>query len=422
MTYAVAGFLYLPVLAYQMVFQKKNRRGWAERFGRIAIPFTGRGRLWVHGVSLGEVNASRSLVESLQRRMPEYDVVVSSTTDTGFARAVELFGRDRVFRFPLDFHWVARRVLRVLRAELIVLMELEVWPNLMEQASKCGVAVVVANGRLTQRSASRLGKLGIITPRMFGRLAWVGAQDADIARRFQGLGVPEGRIAITGSMKWDTADLGSKVEGVERLARALGLGDRHPVWVCGSTGPGEECKVLDAYDRLIADGLAARLVIVPRKPERFDEVARLIADRSYGCLRRSHHPDDGESAGGDERAIVLGDTMGELRKFYSLARVVFVGRSLVPMGGSDPMEAAALGKAVLCGPHMDNFREPVEALKRGGGLRTVNGAAELADAVAMFCRDADLTARADRASQEVVRSRQGATETTVNELVGLLKK
>jgi 3-deoxy-D-manno-octulosonic-acid transferase len=328
---------------------------------------------------------------------------------------VELYGADRVFRFPLDFGFVVSRVLRRVRPRLIVLMELEVWPNFIRLAARRGTPVVIANGRLTEHSARRLRRLGPLARSMFRRLAWVGAQDEVIAERFRGLGVAPQRIEVTSSLKWDTALITDAIPGEGALCQALSLNGSRPVWVCGSTGPGEEAIVLDAYRRLRDKTASACpvLVIVPRKPERFAEVARLVADAGFQCVRRSTRPDGstGPSLSGSE--VILGDTMGELRKFYSRADVVFVGRSLVPMGGSDSMEVAALGKPILTGPHNDNFAEAVDQLRGVNGLRLVDSAATLAQAVEDLLADPDSARAMGGRAREVVRRRQGATDRTL---------
>lgn len=418
--YAFAGIAYLPILGYQMIVQGKNRRGWLDRLGYAGLPASRRPRIWVHGVSLGEINATRRLVGQLATRFPGHDVVVSSTTDTGFSRAVSLFGQDRVFRFPLDFSRVVRRVLDRVGAELIVLMEQEVWPNMVRESARRNVAVVVANGRLTERSARRLSLLGGIGRTMFGRLAWVGAQDEAIAARFRSLGAVERRVVVTGSMKWETASTADGVDGADLLAAELGLNGAAPVWVCGSTGPGEEAIVLDAYRTLTSSGLPVRLVIVPRKPERFDEVAKLIEHRGFDCLRRSAFKTGSSVGDAKTQGVVLGDTMGELPRFYSTATAVFVGRSLAPMGGSDPMEVAALGKPMVTGPHMDNFREPAEVLRRCGAMTTVTSAESLAAEVATLCRDPSAARRRGEAGRAVVEANQGATAKTVEAIAKLL--
>ncbi len=420
--YLLAGLLYLPVALYQALVLGKNRHGWRERFGFVRHFDPDRRRIWIHAVSLGEINATPRLVEALQSRLPEADIVFSTTTDTGYARGVQLYGADRVFRFPLDFSPVIARVLRRVRPSLIVLVELEVWYNLVRMATRRGVPVAVVNGRLTERSAGRFGKLGAPVRTMFSDLAWVGAQDEAIAGRFRELGTPADRVEVTASMKWDTATVCDSVDGAEMLGRALGIGGSLPLWVCGSTGPGEETLLLDAYRHIVStmNENPPLLAIVPRKPERFDEVARLIERQGFACVRRSVHGDDNPVSSLPGGGVVLGDTMGELRKFYSLAAVVFVGRSLVPMGGSDPMEVAALGKPMIIGPHTANFRLPVEALLRAEAIRVVESSDELQDALAALLQDGVLAEALGRHARQVVLDHQGATERTADGLVLLL--
>lgn len=438
LVYALVGLLYLPVALYQAVFKGKNRRGWSERLGAVRRFDPNRRRIWIHAVSLGETNATPRLVEALQRELPDWEIVLSSTTDTGYARAVQLYGRGRVFRFPLDFSLVVDRVLRRVRPTLIVLVELEVWFNLTRQARQSGIPVAVVNGRLTARSARRLARLGPASRSMFHSLAWVGAQDEAIAERFVSLGTPRGQVTVTSSMKWDTAEVADDVEGSKELAAALGLTEADSLWVCGSTGPGEEERILGAYRALLDEwvGLAHNvpdslggsaapsrplLVLVPRKPERFDEVERLIAGAGFRCLRRSACLAGRSADPKPARGVILGDTMGELRKFYALAAVVFVGRSLVPMGGSDPMEVAALGKPIIVGPHTDNFALPVAALLAAEALRQVPDADRLLEAVKEFLMDREEAVLWGARARAAVLEQQGATERTVSRLVRLVK-
>lgn len=449
--YFLAGLAYVPVVLYQAVFQEKNRCGWRERFGFVRTFVPTRRRVWIHGVSLGEINATPRLVETIRQRLPDADIVISSTTDTGFSRAVQLYGTDHVFRFPLDFSFVVRRVLRRVRPDMLVLVELEVWHNLVRMATTRGIPVVVVNGRLTERSARRLRRLGRPIRAMFGDLAWVGAQDEEIAGRFRSLGVATSRIEVTSSLKWDSAAVTDRAEGADALGRALGFDGTRPLWVCGSTGPGEEAIILDAYQQLLHDGeeLARcvqakpvsagrergavsaaeparakrpRLAIVPRKPERFDEVARQIERAGFSCVRRSATPDGGACGMCDDHAVVLGDTMGELRKFYSLADVVFVGRTLVPFGGSDPMEVAAMAKPLVVGPYTENFRLPVRALTGHDACRVVRTGRELASVVGMLLRDRELAKGLASRARQVVIDQQGATRRTANALCCILEK
>jgi 3-deoxy-D-manno-octulosonic-acid transferase len=419
LAYFAAAMVYLPVVVYQMIFQGKNRRGWSERFGFIRLRPVDRKRIWVHAVSLGEVNATRQIIAKLKKRLPDREIVISTTTDTGYARACQLYGTQSVFRYPLDFSWIVARVLTCVDPELIVLMELEVWYNFVRMANRRGVAVAIANGRLTERSARRFGMVGEPVRSMFADLTWVGAQDDAIAERFRSLGTAREAVTVTGSVKWDTAEVCDTVEGADTLAEDIGLDRSQPLLVCGSTGPGEEKIILDAYRRMRGDGASVRLVLVPRKPERFEEVARLIRREGFACIRRSQTR-DGAPQRLEPDAIVLGDTMGELRKFYALADVVFVGRSLVPMGGSDPMEVAALAKPILVGPHIENFRAPVEAFQAREAINIVRTGEELAQCVRRLCGDPALAKRQGTSARDVVVDHQGATEITVETLAKLV--
>jgi 3-deoxy-D-manno-octulosonic-acid transferase len=422
--YAVLALLYIPVALYNALILGKNRTGWAERFGRLPSRDPDVTRVWIHAVSLGEINATPRLAEMFQRELPDAQIVFSTTTDTGFQRAVQLFGRDRVFRYPLDFSWMVARALDAVRPSMIVLVELEVWPNLVCEAARRAIPVVVVNGRLTVRSAKRLMRLGGLIRSVFSKLVWVGAQDEAIAARFRGLGVDPQRIEITGSVKWDTAVVAEQVPGDKELATAVGLDHLRPVIVCGSTGPGEEKIILDAFQKVVvARGLqrAPRLIIVPRKPERFNEVAGLIERSGFSCVRRSTHPNGGPTAKLTDESVILGDTMGELRAFYSLAQLVFIGRSLVPMGGSDPMEVAGLGKPILTGPHVGNFEQPVTILAESGTLKIVDSVAALVEQIQGWLDDPVGFEERGKLGRDVVVRCQGATLVTVRRLAGLLQ-
>jgi len=424
--YLIVGLLYLPVAAYNALLLGKNRHGWRERFGGLRPRDTSQPRMWIHAVSLGEINCTPLLVKKLRDQIPGVDIVLSTTTDTGYARAVQLFGQDAVFRFPLDFSLTISKVLSRLKPSLIVLVELEVWYNLIHQAHRRGIPIAIVNGRLTQRSARRLGWLGAIGRSMFARLSWVGAQDQAIAERFRSLGTRPECVEITSSLKWDTATVCDVVEGADALASALRLDRAKPLWVCGSTGPAEEAIILEAYKKLLKDWPESQrapvLAIVPRKPERFDEVARLIRSEGFSCVRRSDRADGCEVAGLDDSpAVILGDTMGELRKFYALAEVVFVGRSLVPMGGSDPMEVAAMGKPMIAGPHMDNFALPVATLEQAGAILRVANASQLARRVRQLLSDSDEAQTLANHARKVVLENQGATDITAEKLASLLR-
>ncbi len=438
--YFLGGVAYLPVLLYQRFRQKKHRGGWKERFGGIPFRPSEGPCIWVHAVSLGEVNATKSLVSEIEATLPEFDIVISATTDTGYARARDLYPRKLVFRYPLDFTAVVNRVFNRIRPNAIVLMELEVWPNLLRTAWERGIPVGIANGRITEEKSMRRYNLPIIrnvARQMFGHISWVAAQNSIYASRFESLGVPMDRIRVTGSMKYDTAQAGDEVPGAEELAEAMGIDRTVPLIVAGSTGPGEEDLLLRAYNRLRLELSKLQIAIIPRKPERFSDVARALETRGHAVKRRSQYPDANAenpspvapvkprvTGGGhlsrDRSTVFLGDTMGELRKFYALADVVFVGRSLVPLGGSDLMEVAALAKPMCFGPYVENFAEVAEKLVGDHAAVKMAKDDDLVPTLRMLLQDRDAAADMGRRAQGVVLQNRGATERTIDMLCHVL--
>ena len=345
-------------------------------------------RILVHGVSVGETHALEPFVDALAASALGPDVVVSASTATGFERARRIHtGRREVVRFPLDFTWMVARFLDGVRPELVVLGELELWPSFLAACGRRGIPVCVVNGRLSERSYRGYRRWRILARRMFRRLAWVSAQTEVYRDRFVALGVPGDRVVVGGSLKWDAALREPDAAEAEGLVKALGIDRERPLIVAGSTGPGEE--------EVLLRGLPAgcQLLLAPRRPERWDEVAGLVP----GMVRRSAAAEGGRGRGGmteydqgmredgqgmrvggqsmygdgmasEPPGVFLLDTIGELPAAYLLADAVFVGRSLVPMGGSNPLEAVAPGKPAVIGPHHENFAGVVAELVAEGGL------------------------------------------------------
>jgi 3-deoxy-D-manno-octulosonic-acid transferase len=361
-----------------------------------------------------------------------------------------------VFFFPWDFSWCVRRAFDRLHPQLCILMELEVWHNFTELAAKRAIPVVVANGRISSgKGFPRYRKIAPLVRPMFRRLSLVLTQDREYADRFEFLGVPAERIKVVGSLKYDTAEVTNRVEGAESLAGQLRLDPDEKFFVAGSTGPGEEEILLNCLNRLKNEFTPPpRLIIVPRKPERFDEVARLIESRGLPLIRysrikssrnnanipapavqsedssnlkskiqnlKSSQPSALNPQSFSPDAVILGDTMGDLRKFYSLAHVIFVGRSLVPMGGSDMIEAAALAKPVIVGPHTDNFTESVEILKQADAIQIVSDQTQLDLMVCDLLRNDQRSTDMGRRAQQAVIAQQGATRKSIEAIVEVLE-
>ena len=423
--YAIILVLLSPWVLYRMFLQSRYRTGWKERFGFVPLRKSSANCIWIHAVSMGEINAIATLVASLTRRLPDHEIVISSTTDTGMDQARKLYGdRHLIFFYPWDFSWAVKKAFSRLRPSLCILMELEVWHNFTTIAHHRSIPVMVANGRISSgKGFPRYRRIaGLVRP-MFRRLSLVLTQDNSYAQRFQFLGADPQRIRVVGSLKYDTAEIVDKVPGTDELIEQLKLSPPQPVWVTGSTAPGEEEIILEIFSKLRREKSLKklRLVIVPRKPERFDEVARLIENHNFKLLRYSKvktgqyqpTPDDAD-------AVILGDTMGDLRKFYSLAEVIFVGRSLVPVGGSDMIEAAALAKPVVVGPFTDNFIEAVKLLVTAAALEVVTDGKQLAQVTQNLLQDKNAAAQLGKNAQQVIVENQGATEKTVNEIITLL--
>ena len=422
-----------PVWASRHRSRAKVRDALSTRTGRAPVRRGNEPAVLVHAVSVGELNAARGLIEQLKIQRPGVHVIVTTTTTAGHELATKLFADQAgttVVRFPLDFTTSVNRLLDAVRPTAVVLMELEVWPNFLRLCAARQIPVMVANGRVTASSFRKYRLLGALGRTMFRRLAWCVVQDEVYATRFGQMGVPTDRIAIAGTMKFDTATVGARVPGDEPLARETGLPlpaelepNRPRVWVAGSTGPGEEAIVLDAFARLRAKLPTLRLAIIPRKPERFDEVAELIRSRGFHCLRRS-----GKAALTDRkqigRAVVLGDTMGELRKFYALADFVFCGRSLVDLGpkqhGSDMIEPCALAKPTIVGPFTGNFEEPMRAFRSADAITEVADGEQLCRTLDSWLADLTAANAMGERAQQVVVAGKGAVERHLRLLLPLL--
>ncbi len=416
--YAAGIIVTSPVWLYKMIRHGRYRDGIAERFGAAPIHSGTQQVIWIHGVSLGEIHATRSLVDQLRSRLPNFKIVISSTTDTGIAAARRLFAADlEVFHWPLDFSWATARAINRIKPDLVVLMEGEIWPNFLAACNRRKIPVAVVNARISSTRAYK--KLGSFAAKMFNRLDAIGVQDEIYARRYESLGVAQSKIHITGMLKFDSAEVAETIDGESALAEAMGLTSDDRLIVAGGTGPGEELILLDVFSRVSKKHPDARLAIVPRKPERFDEVAGFIESAGWALTRRSERP-DGCNGSVDERAVILGDTMGELRKFYSLASGVFVGRSLVQMGGSDMIESAALARPTAFGPHTFNFPQ-AEDLAANGCVRVADPD-ELETTLNHWLSDPESAAKAGRMAQQYVLSQQGATGRNVKMLCELLER
>lgn len=398
--------LILPFVLLRLYWRSlkgpEYRRRILERFGILSTPKI-RGSLWLHTVSVGETQAAEPLVRRLQKQFPDLPIVITTTTPTGSERVKRLFG-DSVIHcyFPYDLPFAINGFLKTLQPRMLVMMETEVWPNLLALCERNAIPTILANARLSERSARGYARLGPFTRQTFGRIGLVAAQSPADAERFLGLGLPADRVRVTGSIKFDIRLPASLKEQAESLRRTW---SGRPVWVAASTREGEDEQVLDAHRRLLKNLPEALLVLVPRHPERFDKVALLCQREEFSVVRRS----TGEPCG-PEVQVLLGDTMGELTLFLAAADVAFVGGSLVATGGHNVLEPAALGLPVVFGPHMFNFAMISRMLLAEGAALEVGSATALAEVVTDWLSDASLRARFGENGLRVVEANRGALE------------
>jgi len=397
--YALALPAFLPALL------RKRRSGVRARFGHVQepLPSSDRPRLLVHAVSVGEVNLVAPLVRTLTREHG-VEVIVSTTTDTGFDRARALYADStRVVRYPVDFTRCVRRFLDAVRPDAVALVELELWPNFAAECVDRGVPLAVVNGRLSARSFRGYRRVRPLLRRSFASLSLCAVQDEEYAARFVAMGAPRERVIVAGSMKWDSAPVGESVEGADALAARLGIDASRPLVVAGSTAPEEHALLRDALPP------GAQLLCAPRRPEWFDGAASDLP----GCVRYS------ANTPGRGATYFLLDTIGELRRAYALADVVVIGRSFGALHGSDPMEPAALRKPLVIGPRFGDFARSVRALERAGALRVVDRET-LAHALRELLERPDLRESMGGAAEACVREHRGSVTRHAELLLALL--
>ncbi|HLQ11810.1 MAG TPA: lipid IV(A) 3-deoxy-D-manno-octulosonic acid transferase [Steroidobacteraceae bacterium] len=381
-------------------------RGWGERFGRGSTPAGAARRLWIHAVSVGEVQAAAALVEALRATWPELPLTLTSATPAGRERARQLYGSQLDVRYgPYDLPWCLKGTLRRVRPALLLIMETEIWPNLLAECAAAAVPVMFVSARLSARSAVRLRAFGSFLRRSLGSGVSVVAQSSADAGRFESLGVPAACIEVGGNLKFDRAPAATAPASGAALRSQYAAA--RPMWVAGSTHAGEEQAALAAHRALRAAHPAALLVLAPRHRPRFEEVAGLLEGGGLPWMRHSQRCNLGPAACA-AIAVLLLDSLGDLENCYAAADIAFVGGSLVPVGGHNLLEPAALGVATLSGPHLENAPEVARLLAAGGGLRIVHDAVELGAALRELLGDRAMRARLAAAGQAAVIANRGA--------------
>jgi 3-deoxy-D-manno-octulosonic-acid transferase len=421
--YILALAAWTPVVLWQHWVQGKPRGGWRERVWgeRLDLPSATSGEpqrpvLWLHAVSVGEVNLLATLVPALRERYPNYRFAISATTDTGLALARERFPADMVLRFPLDFSWAMATVLQQLRPSAVVLAELEIWPNLLRQLQQKQVPVIVVNGRLSEKSFARYRWVRWVMAPIFRSLSLVLVQTEEYRERFIALGVPKKRCRVSGSIKFDSARIDRDNPATQTLRSWAGVSDSEVIWLAGSTSAPEEEIVLQVFQRLRAACPKLRLVLVPRHRERFEEVAKLCEQSPFKIVRRSQANDEPI----ERWDVLLADTIGELSAWWGVADIGFVGGSMGTRGGQSMIEPAGYGVAICFGPNTANFRDVVSLLRGADAAVVVRNAEEMQAFIERCCQDATYRSSLGHSAQAIAKSQTGATARTIEALAPFL--
>ena len=412
-----AMLLATPYWLYQIMRHGKYRTGFAERMGKVPprlIAGSLERVIWIHAVSVGEVLAVAGLIEQIRRSLPRHRVVVSSTTDTGQELARKRFGEENVFYFPMDFASAIRPYLQTLKPEMIVLAETEFWPNFLRLAHEFGVRVAVVNGRISDRSWPRYRRFRWAIRRMLAEVDLFLAQTEEDRARLLSIGAVPERVQVTGNLKFDVNPPATPPI-VESLRRLLASENASPVLVCGSTVDEEEGVLLKAFENIRVQHPRAVMILAPRHPERFEQVAALLQKMGMKSFRRSLWA--GESLAG---GVLLIDTIGELAALYALADVAFVGGSLAPRGGHNIIEPAQHGVAIVVGPHTENFRDIVALFRRRDAVRIVEISDLPLTLMHLLANESERRALGERAAK-TVQSQMGATARTLDAIRGLIK-
>ena len=407
----VSAVFLIPFFALKIVLAGKYRKSIGPKFGlipqRVFDEMKGSPRIWVHAVSVGEVTAAAPIISSLRGMYPEACIVLSTSTETGQEMAGRLItDTSALIYYPLDIPVVVRKVIERVNPDIFVPVETEIWPNFIRACAKRGTRIVMVNGRISPRSFRRYRRTRFFWKRIMNMLDMMGAISAIDASRLEALGVEPSRIHVLGNAKYDSLAAGADDALRDEMEARLDIPHEARVFVAGSTHEGEDGMVLKVYRGLLEKYPDMLMVIVPRHPERGDDIVSLARDEGFDDCVTMKEINSGTKRAG--RRIVIVDVIGELFKVYSLATMVFCGGSLVPRGGQNILEPAAWGKVVLYGPSMDDFMDEKERLGMAGGGITVSNDRELLAETLKLLEDPEALHRKGAAGREIVASNGGA--------------
>jgi 3-deoxy-D-manno-octulosonic-acid transferase len=452
-----------PLLLYRRLRFGKYRGGWREKLtGRLVRQHPSRRCVWFHAVSVGEVLQLQKVLDETAARFPDAELLITTTTDTGYDVARGKYPQHTIAYFPLDFTWAVATALRSIRPDLVVLVELELWPNFIFEVERRQIPLALINGRIGEKSFRGYSRVKPLIRRVLGSFDMLAVQNDTYGTRLRTLGAPAEHVAVTGNIKFDRVESDRQNPKTAELRRSFGIQPDEQVFIAGSTQSPEESYALDAWKSLQTEFPRLRLVLVPRHKERFEEVAALVNQRGLSLLRRSQTRDAAEdssegfasdssfprrresSGRGDvefehlthsqqkstpkvslssestSAPVLLLDTLGELAACWGLADFAFVGGSLTNRGGQNMLEPAGYGAAVLFGPNTWNFKDITAALLSRDAARVVRSQDELTHVLRELLQQPEMALRLGTAAREFVAEQQGATRRTVDRLAALV--
>jgi 3-deoxy-D-manno-octulosonic-acid transferase len=415
--YTLIIYLFSPFILFLLYRPRHGKPGfgsrWKEHLGWIPAPLKSA-PLWIHAVSVGETIAVTPLIKALKQRHPDLSILLTTTTRTGADQAARLGSLVEHRYAPLDYPGAVARFLRTANPRALLIMETELWPNLLAQCGQKKIPVAILNARLSERSCQRYQHIRHFFQHMSRALTLLLCQHHDDAARFKRLGVDKNKLLITGSIKFDIQMDQQQIENGEQYRQQLG---NRPVWIAASTHKGEDEKILRAHQIILQQIPNALLVLVPRHPERFNDVALLCQNQGFSLCRRSEQ----RSVAADEQ-ILLGDSMGEMAYYFQMADLAFMGGSLVPVGGHNLLEPAALAKPTLIGPHYFNFSDITRQLIAKQACQVIHNDDELATTVQELLLAKEKQHQMGMAAFDVVAANQGALEKSLNALESILSQ
>ena len=426
--YTLAFILMLPLFGLSAIFRGKHAAGFFQRLGFIPkFKPDKRPVVWIHCVSVGETNAARPLVEALKTAVPNHRLIVSTVTRTGqkLARSIFADSAECVFYVPFDWKWTVRRALRRFEPKALLLMETEIWFNLIRETYKNGGRIAIVNGRLSERSLNRYGKIKKFMKRILGYLDLALMQENPDATRLMSLGMRASKVKVTGNLKFDH-DLDERENGLTvEFRERFGISSDAPLVIAASTHAPEEKWLIEAFKEVWKSSREKlpRLMIAPRHPERFAEVVEIVKDTGFTWVRRSEKASSRDATA----EIILLDSIGELRAAYPLAEIVFVGGSLIPHGGQSIFEPAAAGKAIVTGPYTTNFDAAVnefldkEALVQIESVTEKNAVSKIAATLKELLANAEKRDSLGANALEVIDHNRGASKRTIEYILPLIQ-